>query len=333
MFQTTPKNAISTIQNAYDLKKPIMLWGSPGVGKSDAVRAAADELGIEVVDIRASQMDPVDLRGIPHVDTDGTTSWATPSFFPQDKDSKGILFLDEINSAPPSVQAALYQLTLDRKLGEYTLPEGWVCIGAGNKDSDRGVTHRMPSPLANRFAAHIEVEANLDEWIDWAAKHNVPPQIIAFLKFEPTNLYNFDPTRGDKAFATPRSWSYAAEWINQSGDISKALPMLQACLGEGVAVALKSFDTVWSRLPNIDDVLSGKKVDFDDSDPALCFAVATAVGHRAEKKNVKHAISFLDTLSPEYGVMGVKYMMSRDPMLAAEKAVLDWSGKNKNLFV
>ena len=119
MFKTTPKSAIQFVKDAYAIKKPIMLWGSPGVGKSDSVRAAAKEMGIEVIDIRASQMDPVDLRGLPVVDPNGTTSWATPSFFPSDATSQGILFLDEMNSAPPSVQAALYQLNhLYLKIGD-----------------------------------------------------------------------------------------------------------------------------------------------------------------------------------------------------------------------
>lgn len=332
MFTTSPRNAIETIKTAYASNMPIMLWGSPGVGKSDSIRQAATELGIEVIDIRLSQMDPVDLKGLPTI-KDNQTIFATPDFLPKDPNWKGIIFFDEITSAPTMVQAAAYQLILDRKYGEYELPAGALPIGASNLETDRGVVNRMPSPLANRFGGHFKVEPNLDEWIDWAAQNGIQPQIIAYLKFKPDNLYSFDPVKGDKAFATPRSWSYASKWIHGAGSITKALPQLQACVGEGVALDLKAFDSVWSRLPNLDDILAGKQVTFDHSDPALCYAIAAALGHRAEKKNVQHAIGFLSDMSPEYGAMGIKYMLSKTPALMVEKSVRDWAAKNKDLFI
>ena len=147
---------------------PVMMWGPPGVGKSQMVAQVAEKHGVPVIDIRLSQMEPSDLRGIPfrsgeHVE------WAVPAMLPDAERHgvEGILFLDEITSAPPSVSAAAYQLILDRRLGEYRVPDGWAIFAAGNRQGDRGVTYSMPAPLANRFS-HFEVDVNLDDWVAWA---------------------------------------------------------------------------------------------------------------------------------------------------------------------
>jgi MoxR-like ATPase len=159
---------------------PVFIWGPPGVGKSSIVAQLAKEKGLELFDIRASLLDPTDLRGIPHVDN-GIARWAPPSFLPHEKNSNGLLFFDELNAAPPLVQASLYQLTLDRRVGEYELPEGWRIVAAGNRAEDSSIVYRMPAALANRFV-HLDFEVNVDDWVAWALDHQVDPMVIAFIR-------------------------------------------------------------------------------------------------------------------------------------------------------
>jgi len=137
------------------------------------IHQLAAELAIPLRDVRALLLDPVDLRGLPFLGSDGRSKWATPDFLPQD--GEGILFLDELNAAPAMVQASCYQLVLDRKLGEYTLPEGWAIVAAGNRDSDRAATTRMPTPLRNRFV-HLEFEVDVQEWAEWAIGAEIRPE-------------------------------------------------------------------------------------------------------------------------------------------------------------
>lgn len=331
MLTTTPNKAVSHIKMAYKAKQPIFIWGSPGVGKSDSARQACDQLGIDIVDIRASQMDPVDLRGIPHIDN-GETTWAKPDFLPTD--GNGILFLDEMNSAAPSVQAALYQLILDRQLGNYVLPDGWICMGAGNKDTDRGVTNRMPTPLRNRFGMHMTVEVSLDDWVTWAINNNVEPQLVSYLKYKPDNLYKFNPSSDDKAFATPRSWSFVDKWLKVTSSPDEALPYIMGAVGEATAIDFKTHLDLHMKLPSLDKILKGEKVEFDQTDPAICYSLAASIGHRMDAKNAVHAVKFLqEELSPEYGVMGIKYALEKTPALVTEKTIMSWATKNKNLFV
>ena len=155
---------------------PVMLWGAPGIGKSQIVSQVAVDHKVPMIDIRLSQMEPSDLRGIPFKNGE-QVDWAIPSLLPNvsHHGEQGILFLDEITSAPPTVSAAAYQLILDRRLGDYIVPEGWVIFAAGNRQGDRGVTYSMPAPLANRFS-HYELDVNLDDWVAWAYKNNIELQ-------------------------------------------------------------------------------------------------------------------------------------------------------------
>ena len=183
-------SAISAaLRSLVSARQPVFIWGGPGIGKSAVVRQLASALGVPLQDVRALLLDPVDLRGLPFLATDGRSKWASPEFLP--RDGSGILFLDELNAASAMVQASCYQLVLDRKLGEYTLPEGWTIVAAGNRDSDRAATTRMPIPLRNRFV-HLDFEVDMQEWSEWAIKANVRPEVIAFIRFRPELLSAFD---------------------------------------------------------------------------------------------------------------------------------------------
>ena len=190
---------------------PVMLWGPPGVGKSQLVVQVAKKKSVPMIDIRLSQMEPSDLRGIPFRQGE-LVEWAIPAMLPDVKrhGKRGILFLDEITSAPPSVSAAAYQLILDRRLGAYTVPDGWAIFAAGNRQGDRGVTYTMPAPLANRFS-HFEVDVNVDDWVAWAYNNAIDDRIIAFLRFRPELIFDFDPAHNPAAFPSPRSWEFAIE--------------------------------------------------------------------------------------------------------------------------
>lgn len=260
---------------------PVMLWGPPGVGKSDIIRQTAEHHEVPVIDIRLSQMEPSDLRGIPfrsgeHVE------WATPAILPDAirHGERGILFLDEITSAPPSVSAAAYQLILDRRLGEYQVPRGWAIFAAGNRQGDRGVTYAMPAPLANRFS-HFDVEPHLDDWVAWAHAQNIDERVIAFLRFRPELLFDFDPAHNPMAFPSPRSWEFAHRSLQKFGDQPELLQgALQACVGPAAGIELTAFVNSLEKIPDIDDIIAGKPVPVPE-ETDLQYAVAAALVGRA----------------------------------------------------
>ena len=262
---------------------PVMLWGPPGVGKSQIVAQIGARHAAPVIDIRLSQMEPSDLRGIPFR-SNQQVEWAVPAILPDSErhGPEGILFLDEITSAPPSVSAAAYQLILDRKLGEYEVPPGWAIFAAGNRQGDRGVTYTMPAPLANRLS-HFEVETNLDDWVLWAYSNDIDERVIAFLRFRPELLFDFDPAHNPVAFPSPRSWEFAHRSLQKFGDQPALLQgTMQACVGPAAGIELHAFVNSLDKMPDLDSLIEGKEVPTPD-EIDLQYAVAAALVGRAIK--------------------------------------------------
>lgn len=260
---------------------PVMLWGPPGVGKSQMVAQIGAKHGVPVIDIRLSQMEPSDLRGIPFR-SEQSVEWAVPALLPNEQRHgvEGILFLDEITSAPPSVSAAAYQLILDRRLGEYQVPDGWAIFAAGNRQGDRGVTYSMPAPLANRFS-HFEVETHLDDWVTWAYRNGIDERVIAFLRFRPELLFDFDPAHNPVAFPSPRSWEFAHRGLKKFTDHSDILQgTLQACVGPAAGVELHAFVNSLEQMPDLDAIIAGEDVATPE-EIDLQYAVAAALVGRA----------------------------------------------------
>ena len=264
---------------------PVMLWGPPGVGKSQIVAQAAQRNAVPMIDIRLSQMEPSDLRGIPFR-VEQMVEWAVPAMLP-DKSrhgGKGFLFLYEITSAAPSVSAAAYQLILDRCLGQYEVPDGWAILAAGNRQGDRGVTYNMPAPLANRFS-HYEVDVNLDDWVAWAYTNKIDERIIAFLRFRPDLIFEFDAAQNPMAFPSPRSWEFAHRALQKfSGHGEVLLETLQACVGPAAGVELNAFIANLEEMPDIDAIIKGEEVPVP-GEIDLQYAVASALVGKAIRAN------------------------------------------------
>lgn len=296
---------------------PVMLWGPPGVGKSQMVMQIAERHEVPVIDIRLSQMEPSDLRGIPFR-VDELVEWAVPAMLPdvERHGSEGVMFLDEITSAAPSVSAAAYQLILDRRLGHYFVPEGWAIFAAGNRQGDRGVTYTMPSPLANRFS-HFEVDVNLDDWVAWAYANGIDERIIAFLRFRPDLLFDFDPAHNPVAFPSPRSWEFAHRALKKFVDHPRILlGTLQACVGPAAGVELNAFVESLDQMPDLDAIVRGERVPVP-REIDLQYAVASAlVGRAIRARDGADASAVLDNIlkyasrfpQREMGVMMVSDM-------------------------
>ena len=292
-----PAHLLTVIEKEYTSTSeghhtPVMLWGPPGVGKSQMVAQIAARHDAPLIDIRLSQMEPSDLRGIPFKSGEEVV-WAVPAMLPSVRrhGEEGILFLDEITSAPPSVSAAAYQLILDRKLGEYEVPAGWAIIAAGNRQGDRGVTYSMPAPLANRFS-HYEVEVNMDDWVRWAYANNIDERIIAFLRFRQDLLFDFDPSHSPIAFPSPRSWEFAHRALQKFDENPDLLTgALQACVGNAAGIELRAFIESLDQMPDLDAIIAGEDIPAP-KEIDLQYAVASAlVGRAIRAKDTDDAAS------------------------------------------
>ncbi len=304
----------------------LFLWGGPGIGKSSVVRQAAEEEGVDCIDIRLVLLDPSDLRGLP-VPDDGKAKWLPPSFLPHG-DWRGVIFLDELNVAPPLVQNTALQLVLDRRLGEYELPEGATIIAAGNREMEAFV-HRMSPPLLNRFL-HVDFEVDNDEWSRWAVRNDIAPQIIGLLtKFRPELIYKFEPQK--KSYPTPRSWEFASKILKNGIPEELKFELITGCVGEGAAIELRTYTEIWSQLPDLDAIIEGK----DNTIPTgvdLMYACCVGLVSKASKpSHYNRLLEYALKLEREYSVFLVKmlYQKNKEAVVRANQ----WSQFAKTLVV
>ena len=258
--------------------QPVMLWGPPGIGKSDIVKSSARECGIELRDIRLAQLDPVDLRGVPAVEN-GQTKWATPSFFPTDSDSEGIIFLDELSAADPSIQVAAYQLLLDRRVGEYVVPPKWSIIAAGNRAEDNAVSLPISSALANRMM-HLELRAEPEEWARWANEHGLEPSLIGFIRFRPEML--FAPGENcERGWPSPRSWAGVSRILETGLDEDELPPCIAGLVGDGAAAQFLTYRKLFMAMGDVRAMMldPGKSLKLDNRKPDVCYALASALAY------------------------------------------------------
>lgn len=339
---------VAAIQKSVPFKDlpAVMLWGPPGVGKSQGIRQVADALRketgkkVSVTDVRLLLFNPVDLRGIPAANAERTLAvWLRPKIFDLNpsKEYINILFLDEITACPPSVQAAAYQLTLDRKVGEHALPDNTIVLCAGNRTSDRSVAYNMPRALANRLC-HLEIVSDSDRWLEWAVKKSLHPYIVGFISFRRDHLMRFAADNDDLAFATPRSWEMVSSILRLNDDVAQVFDLIAGCIGQGAALEFLSYTRVFAVLPDIATIFSGRSPTAPCSSDAL-FALVSSMTEYANEQllktnnagNVEQCISNAaeyanKKLPPEFAVLFLKNLLALDISEDRRFKVLNSSG-------
>lgn len=332
---------IETIKSQYqqpaDRRRPIFAQGVPGVGKSDAAATAAKELGIGFMALQATIEDPITLSGLPARamvnDPDGIEQRFSDHavFLPfADKlptHGEGILCIDEINTAPPAVQAGLYDLFLHGKLGSYRLPAGWYVMATGNRDEDRAATQRIPMPLIGRWT-RVQVEVDLAGWTVWALNHDIRTELIAFFQFRPDLFHTFDPKRAEP-YCCPRTAVFASHIVD-SAPYGLEHELLCGTVGEGVATELVAFMRIYREMVSVDEILLHPTTAAVPKEPAAAIAIAAALAHKASEANFTRVLQYAARLPKEYEVLCMVLSTKRDPVLCATRPFIDWTSRKEN---
>ena len=306
---------------AFRLRRPVMIWGVMGVGKSDGVRQFAARINALLIDVRLGTWESIDLRGMPDVDREKQTSrWLRPEalpfkgnegLFPTDRPI--ILFLDEINGAQRGTSGAAYQLVRDLKVGEHELMDNVIVIAAGNRESDKGVTERQPAPLSNRFI-HVEVVPSVSDTNSYIIQRKLPVEMTAFLSWQPDMICTFDAAKNEKAFATPRSIIEALEdyidpdtpeelkWIGFGGRV-----------GRGWAASYRGFLTVYAEMRDMmPQIMQYPDTAPIPGTPDKAYAIATNIGGQMTKANVSSLWRYVKRLNVEFCILAWQLAMKLD---------------------
>ncbi len=323
----SPNGAKKSILRAFKKKRPLFMWGPPGIGKSDIVGQITKQLkNSHLIDVRLSLWEPTDIKGIPYYSAnDNTMAWAPPQELPTEEFAAQfdniVLFLDEMNSAAPAVQAAAYQLILNRRVGQYKLPDNVLIVAAGNREADKGVTYRMPAPLANRFV-HVELAVNFDDWFAWAVENKIHNDVVGYLTFSKKDLYDFDPKSPSRSFATPRSWSFVSELLEDDDDENTTTDLVSGSVGEGLAVKFMAHRKVASTMPNPTEILDGKVKEMKTKEISAMYSLTVSLCYELKEASDKNDKKFddkvnnflrfaMDNFETELVVMGIKLALTQ----------------------
>ena len=364
-YTLRPSELADTLTLLVEARQPCIVWGPPGCAKSDIARQVAAALGRLYIDVRALLLDPVDLRGIPWRSMnvlermlaeivvqecrdegmatdvpaivqryeaiaellDQRTRWAPPSFLPPSHSGEQFLInLEELPSAVPMVQAALYQLVLDRRVGEYALPEGAALIACGNRETDRGVVHRMPTPLASRFV-HLEVRVDAKDWCAWGAANGIAPEVLFFIELEPTLLHHFDPQSKEKAFPCPRTWEFASNIVKLRNGLNPAVEraLFRGTVGEAAAVEFTSFLKVCRELPHPRAIVNDPENADIPGNASTLMALCGALYKLATDVNFDAIVTYAKRLRREVGESLVGACLRRTPSLQRSPGFIRWA--------
>ena len=304
----------------------VMLWGAPGVGKSQAMRQIAKEIELKtgkrvvVTDIRLILFNPIDLRGIPVANEERTLAvWLKPQIFQmnESEDVVNVLFMDELSAASPSVQAAAYQIALDRMIGEHKLPDNCIVVAAGNRTTDKSIAYKMPKALANRLL-HFEVESSFTSWRKWAIEKGIHEKVIGFLSFRQDYLFGFDTANDDLAFATPRSWEMVSNILTHiCSDVETAYPFIAGIIGTGMATEFQSWGKIWGKLPSVEKIFEGEDCTVPKNTDALYALISSmssyAREHKDDERKIINSIKFANKLPADFSAVLLKDYLYLEP--------------------
>lgn len=321
-----------TLKSLFPIQRTVCIEGSPGGGKTTIVQEVAEELGVPYIERHMPTMLVEDFGILfPSNASSNSLSYKLPDWFPTKDNApdQGILCFDDRNQAPADLQKVLANICQARNLHGTPIPEGWMVISTGNRQSDRAGSNRVLSHLRNRETV-LELETHLDDWRGWAINNGVKPQVVSFISFRPGLLHDFDPQRDQNP--TPRSW------VEGVSDVLGAVPpeaeyeAFKGAVGEGAAAEFVGFLRIYRKLPNPDGVLLNPRTSDVPTDPMTCYALAGALAERATEGNMDRFNEYIERMSKEFSVLAMSMACRRDPDLCNTAAFTKWSVNHQDVL-
>ena len=311
--------------------RPAYIQGPPGCGKTAGVQQFGASIGRKVYTDSAAIMDPTDAKGLPGLDKDTKTAkWFPPHLIHILSAEPCVYFLDDLVVAPPLVQASLYRLMLDRCIGDIQLPDHVYVCAAGNRAIDAAAVNQMPTPMRNRLV-HLTVDPELNSWCRWAVSANVHVAVIAFLRLRPELIYKFDKTC--YAFPTLRSWGFVSDIVHQNPSAALLMDLVSGCVGEAAAIEFCSFYSMYKSMPSLDHIITNPGTAEVPTNPAVLYAVSTALGRRASQNNMDAVVQYACRMPAEFSILTVTDAARRDVTVTKTRAYITWAVNNQDVLM
>lgn len=325
----SPKELEQAIVRTLFARLTPYISGSPGIGKSDIIKNIAEELNLELIDVRLSQLDSTDISGFPMIKGD-KTEFIPPAIFPIESDpipknkDGYLLFLDELSSASLATQAAAFKLILDRKVGQYNLHPRVAIVGAGNKATDKAIVNRMSTPMQSRMI-HFNLVVSHTDWLSWANNNNIDPRITSFIEFRPQLLHNFNPDHKDNTYPCPRTWVFTHKLIKdvkQFTDLDSKI--VAGTIGEGAAREFKAFTEIYESLPTINKIKENPETIQLSDKPDILYALTGLIASNINKENINQLIKFVERFPLEFQIITWISAINRNKEIYSLPRIKQW---------
>lgn len=331
-----PKQLNQAIKFAIKNKYPLLIKGSPGIGKTEILTQACLETGTELIVNHPVVSDPTDFKGLPFPIKDGTEATFLPfgdllQLIKAEKPT--VFFLDDLGQAPASVQASCMHLLLARKINGHKVSEHVIFLAATNRRQDRAAVQGILEPVKSRFSAILELDVNIDDWVEWAINNNMPTELIAFIRFRPNLLHDFKPTADIINTPNPRTVAYVGKMMNAGLPQDTEFEMISGAAGEGFAAEFLGFLKVYKELPDIEKLIAHPDKAEVPTEPSTLYAVCGALSAKADKKNFANIIRFTNRLPGEFQVLLIKDAIKRNKSLANTKEFSAWAIKHADVVL
>ena len=330
-MEVNTKEASKQIITCIKAGLPVFMHGSPGIGKSDIAKEIAEYFKLKLIDIRLSQCDPTDLAGFPSLDNEKKkASYKPMNIWPieGDKIPKGyqgfLVLLDEFNSASLAVQAAAYKIILDKYVGMHKLHPNTIILCLGNKKTDNAIVNKLSTAMQSRLV-HLELVADYKLWLEWAATHNIDSRIMAYIDYQPSKLFMFDPNHNDNTFPCPRTWMFLSKILKQVKDsLTDYLPAMAGTIGEGTAREFLAFTSIYSELPKYKDIVAAPTSINFSTQSSMMFALVHMLAEKVNEKDLSPVVSFLNRLPIEFTTIGLQTILRKHKDYLQHPAIQNW---------
>ncbi|MBL1322206.1 MAG: hypothetical protein COA63_014275 [Methylophaga sp.] len=292
------------------------ITSSPGMGKSSLVQEIADEGNLMLIDVRLAQCTPEDLNGFP-MRVGDKAQFVPFDIFPivGDKLPEGkngwLIFLDELSSAPKSVQAAAYKLILDRKVGSFPLHNDVYMVGAGNKAGDKAVVTKMSTALASRII-HFELELQIDQWLAWATEQELDHRILAYINYNNSALMDFEPDNITTTFPCPRTWEFLSKLIKGTKVSNDVLPLVVGTIGAGTGIEFIQFAQIFGSLPSLADIIAKPKSISVPTEGSIRYATLFMLIDKIDSSNIDPILDYIERYPTEFKIIFSKGVNSKN---------------------
>ena len=326
----TPKELPAALEVCHQAELSPMLWGPPGVGKTSVVQQFAAHLKGDLKDVRLTQIEAVDLKGIcvPNYDS-RTTTWLPPDFLPKEKGNGGVIFLDELTGAEQRLQVSAYSLLLERRVGDYTVPDGWMVCAAGNGIEHGAVCYEMGTALADRLV-HFNVVADPKSFIDWGTKSGrIAPEVLTFIQTRSQFLDGCQERISGGALIgpSPRGWERVSRVLSKTTDDRLRQLVITGIVGESAAAEFFFVVNEMKDLVSAEDLLKADPVKRLKLMPrqltslyGLCYALTSYATNAQTIGGAAEIVNIMDKLSEEDPSLPIVEIKTLAMELLLEKA-------------